>query len=129
MTKTEEEWKKTLSPEEYHVMREGGTEPPFTGKLLKNKKTGMYVCAACGNELFSSDTKFDSGTGWPSFWDTVNKDNIEEIVDDRFGMRRIEVRCKKCGAHLGHVFEDGPKPTGQRYCINSMSLKFDEKKE
>jgi len=129
VTKTEEEWKKTLSPEEYHVMREGGTEPPFTGKLLKNKKTGMYVCAACGNELFSSDTKFDSGTGWPSFWDTVNKDNIEEIVDDRFGMRRIEVRCKKCGAHLGHVFEDGPKPTGQRYCINSMSLKFDEKKE
>ena len=129
MTKTEEEWKKTLSPEEYHVMREGGTEPPFTGKLLKNKKTGMYVCAACGNELFSSDTKFDSGTGWASFWDTVNKDNIEEIVDDRFGMRRIEVRCKKCGAHLGHVFEDGPKPTGQRYCINSMSLKFDEKKE
>ena len=129
MTKTEEEWKKTLSPEEYHVMREGGTEPPFTGKLLKNKKTGMYVCAACGNELFSSDTKFDSGTGWPSFWEAVNKDNIEEIVDDSFGMHRIEVRCKKCGAHLGHVFEDGPKPTGQRYCINSMSLKFDEKKE
>ena len=110
-------------------MREGGTEPPFTGKLLKNKKTGMYVCAACGNELFSSDTKFDSGTGWPSFWEAVNKDNIEEIVDDSFGMHRIEVRCKKCGAHLGHVFEDGPKPTGQRYCINSMSLKFDEKKE
>jgi peptide-methionine (R)-S-oxide reductase len=129
VTKTEEEWKKTLSPEEYHVMREGGTEPPFTGKLLKNKKTGMYVCAACGNELFSSDTKFDSGTGWPSFWAAVNKDNIEEIVDDNFGMHRIEVRCKKCGAHLGHVFEDGPKPTGQRYCINSMSLKFDEKKE
>lgn len=129
MTKTEEEWKKTLSPEEYHVMREGGTEPPFTGKLLKNKKTGMYVCAACGNELFSSDTKFDSGTGWPSFWDTVNKNNIEEIVDDRFGMHRIEIRCKKCGAHLGHVFEDGPKPTGQRYCINSMSLKFNEKKD
>ena len=110
-------------------MRQGGTEPPFTGKLLKNKKTGTYVCAACGNELFSSDTKFDSGTGWPSFWEAVNKDNIEEIVDDSFGMHRIEVRCKKCGAHLGHVFEDGPKPTGQRYCINSMSLKFDEKKE
>ena len=110
-------------------MRQGGTEPPFTGKLLKNKKTGMYVCNACGNELFSSDTKFDSGTGWPSFWEAVNKDNIEEIVDDSFGMHRIEVRCKKCGAHLGHVFEDGPKPTGQRYCINSMSLKFNEKKE
>ena len=110
-------------------MRQGGTEPPFTGKLLKNKKTGMYVCTACGNELFSWDTKFDSGTGWPSFWEAVNKDNIEEIVDDSFGMHRIEVRCKKCGAHLGHVFEDGPKPTGQRYCINSMSLKFNEKKE
>jgi peptide-methionine (R)-S-oxide reductase len=110
-------------------MREAGTEPPFTGKLLKNKKTGMYICAACGNELFSSDTKYDSGTGWPSFWAAVNKDNIEEVVDNRFGMRRIEVRCKKCGAHLGHVFEDGPKPTGQRFCINSASLKFNEKKE
>jgi peptide-methionine (R)-S-oxide reductase len=111
------------------VLREKGTESAFTGKLLKNKKTGMYVCAACGNELFSSDTKFDSGTGWPSFWAAVSKDNIEEKVDDRFGMRRIEVTCKKCGSHLGHVFNDSPTPTGQRFCINSISLKFKEKKE
>ena len=124
VTKTEEEWKKTLSPKEYHVLREKGTEPAFTGKLLKNKKTGMYVCAGCGNELFSSDTKFVSGTGWPSFWDTVSKDSVEQKVDTRFGMHRIEVVCKKCGGHLGHVFDDGLAPTGQRFCINSVSLDF-----
>jgi peptide-methionine (R)-S-oxide reductase len=129
VTKTEEEWKKVLSPEEYHVLREKGTEPAFSGKYLKNKKKGTYVCAGCGNELFSSETKFDSGTGWPSFWSLVSKDSVEEKVDNRFGMHRTEVRCKKCGGHLGHVFDDSPTPTGQRYCINSVSLKFKEKKE
>jgi len=122
VTKTEEEWKKVLSPEEYHVLREKGTEPAFSGKYLKNKKKGTYVCAGCGNELFSSETKFDSGTGWPSFWSPVSKDSVEEKVDNRFGMHRTEVRCKKCGGHLGHVFDDSPTPTGQRYCINSVSL-------
>lgn len=126
VTKTEEEWKKVLSPEEYHVLREKGTEPAFSGKYLKNKKKGTYVCAGCGNELFSSDTKFDSGTGWPSFWSPVSKDSVEEKVDNRFGMHRTEVRCKKCGGHLGHVFDDSPTPTGQRFCINSIALNFKE---
>ena len=129
VTKTEEEWKKHLSPEEYHVLREKGTEPAFTGKYLKNKKNGTYVCAGCGNPLFSSDTKFDSGTGWPSFWASVAKDKIEEKVDTRFGMHRTEAICKKCGGHLGHVFDDSPTPTGQRFCINSISLNFKEQKE
>jgi peptide-methionine (R)-S-oxide reductase len=129
VNKTEEEWKKLLSPEEYHVLREKGTEPAFSGKYLKNKKNGTYVCTGCGNPLFSSETKFDSGTGWPSFWSPVSEDSIEEKVDNRFGMHRTEVRCKKCGGHLGHVFGDSPTPTGQRYCINSVSLKFKEKKE
>jgi len=111
------------------VLREKGTEPAFTGKHLKNKKKGTYVCAGCGNPLFSSDTKFDSGTGWPSFWAPASKDNVEEEVDDRFGMRRTEVTCRKCGGHLGHVFNDSPTPTGQRFCINSISFKFKEKKE
>ena len=128
VTKTEEEWKKLLSSEEYHVLREKGTEPAFTGKYLKNKKNGTYVCAGCGNELFSSETKFDSGTGWPSFCAPVSKDNIEEKVDNRFEMHRTEVICKKCGGHLGHVFNDSPTPTGQRFCINSISLKFKEQK-
>jgi peptide-methionine (R)-S-oxide reductase len=129
VTKTEEEWKKVLSSEEYQVLREKGTEPAFSGKLLKNKKTGMYVCAGCGNPLFSSETKFDSGTGWPSFWSPVSKDSVEEKVDNRFGIHRTEVRCKKCGGHLGHVFDDGPAPTGLRYCINSVALNFKEKNE
>ena len=111
------------------MLREKGTEPAFTGKYLKNKKKGIYVCAACGNELFSSDTKFDSGTGWPSFWAPISKDNLEENEDNRFGMHRVEVECKKCGGHLGHVFDDSPTPTGQRYCINSISLKFKEQKQ
>jgi len=128
VTKTEDEWKQVLSPEEYEVLREKGTEPPFSGKLLKNKKNGIYVCAGCRNPLFSSETKFDSGTGWPSFWSPVSEDSVEEKVDNRFGMRRTEVNCKKCGGHLGHVFDDGPTPTGQRYCINSVSLKFREKR-
>ena len=129
VTKTEEEWKKVLSPEQYHVLREKGTEPAFTGKLLKNKKEGTYLCAACGNELFSSDTKFVSGTGWPSFWDSVSKDSVELKTDTSHGMRRTEVVCKKCGGHLGHLFGDSPTPTGQRYCMNSVSLKFKEKTE
>jgi peptide-methionine (R)-S-oxide reductase len=128
VTKTKNEWKKLLSSEEYHVLREKGTEPAFTGKYLKNKKNGTYVCAGCGNELFSSETKFDSGTGWPSFWAPVSKDNIEEKVDNRFEMHRTEVICKKCGGHLGHIFNDSPTPTGQRFCINSISLNFKEQK-
>jgi len=126
VSKTEEEWKKTLFPKEYHVLREKGTESAFTGKYLKNKKNGTYVCAGCGNKLFSSEAKFDSGTGWPSFWAPVSNVNIEKKVDNRFGMSRTEVICKKCGGHLGHVFNDSPTPTGQRFCINSISLKFKE---
>ena len=127
--KSQEEWKKILSSEEFHVLREKGTEPAFTGQYLKNKKKGTYLCAGCGNELFSSDTKFDSGTGWPSFWAPISKDNIEKKPDERFGMRRTEVLCKKCGGHLGHVFDDGPTPTGQRFCINSISLNFKEQED
>jgi peptide-methionine (R)-S-oxide reductase len=124
---TEEEWKKKLTPEEYHILREKGTERPFSGKLLENKKKGKYVCAGCGNELFDSDDKFDSGTGWPSFTEPSEKDNVEEHDDLSYGMARTEVLCSKCGGHLGHVFDDGPKPTGKRYCMNSSSLKFQEK--
>ena len=129
VTKTEKEWKKLLSPEKYHVLREKGTEPAFTGKYLKNKKNGTYVCAGCGNKLFSSETKFDSGTGWPSFWAPLSEDSLEENEDNRFGMHRTEAICKKCGGHLGHVFNDSPTSTGQRFCINSMSLKFNEQKD
>ena len=124
---TEEEWKKKLTSEEYHILREKGTERPFSGKLLDNKKKGKYVCAGCGNELFDSEDKFDSGTGWPSFSEPSDKDNVEEHDDLSYGMVRTEVLCSKCGGHLGHVFDDGPKLTGKRYCMNSASLKFEEK--
>jgi len=124
---TEEEWKNKLSPEEFHILREKGTERPFTGKYVNNKKKGKYKCAACGNELFDSESKFESGTGWPSFNKPSKNENVEEHEDQSYGMVRTEVLCSKCGGHLGHVFDDGPKPTGKRYCINSTSLKFEEK--
>ena len=128
ITKSEEEWRKTLTSEKFHILREKGTEPAFTGKYLNNKKKGVYKCAGCGNELFLSDTKYDSGTGWPSFWAPALKDSIELKTDNSYGMRRTEVLCGKCGGHLGHVFNDGPKPTGLRYCINSIALDFKEEK-
>ncbi len=126
--KSEEEWRKALTPEEFHVLREKGTERPFTGKYVDHKKKGTYVCAGCGKELFSSDTKFDSGTGWPSFWTPISEDTLEMKPDNSLGMRRTEVLCSQCGGHLGHVFNDGPKPTGQRFCINSAALHFKERK-
>ena len=120
--KNDEEWRKELTPEQYRVMREKGTEPAFTGKYHNSKEKGTYKCAACGNELFSSDTKFDSGTGWPSFTEPANRENIELREDLSQGMQRVEVLCKKCGSHLGHVFDDGPGLEGKRYCINSACL-------
>lgn len=128
--KPEEYWKDTLSPEAYAVLRKKATEPAFTGKYVDNHETGMYECAACGHPLFSSDAKFESGTGWPSFDQPMNRENVELKEDDSFFMRRTEVNCKNCGSHLGHLFEDGPKDTtGQRYCINSCSLNFKPKKQ
>jgi peptide-methionine (R)-S-oxide reductase len=124
--KSEQEWKNSLTKEQYHILREKGTERPFTGQYLYNKKQGTYLCAACGQELFESQTKFDSRTGWPSFWAPINAQNIQKHDDSRYGMRRTEVTCSNCGSHLGHVFDDGPQPTGQRFCINSLSLDFHE---
>lgn len=129
INKTDEEWAKELSSEQFSVLRKKGTEAPFTGKYCHNENTGKYLCAACGNELFSSDSKFDSGSGWPSFWKSVLNESVEEKEDRGLLMRRTEVTCSRCGGHLGHVFKDGPKPTGLRYCINSAALKFVEEKD
>jgi peptide-methionine (R)-S-oxide reductase len=120
--KTEAEWQQELTPEQYQVLREKSTEAPFTGKWYASKESGMYVCAACGNELFSSDTKFDSGTGWPSFTEPANQANVKLVPDTSHGMERTEVVCRRCGSHLGHVFADGPGPEGKRFCINSVCL-------
>jgi peptide-methionine (R)-S-oxide reductase len=124
--KSEREWREQLTPDQYDVLRGKGTEPPFIGRYVHEKRSGMYHCAGCGAELFSSETKFDSGTGWPSFTEPADRANVELLEDRSFGMRRIEVNCASCGGHLGHVFPDGPGPTRERYCINSCSLELDE---
>jgi len=123
--KTDQQWREELTPEQYEVLRQKGTERPFTGRYVDTKEDGTYRCAGCGAELFSSDTKFESGSGWPSFYEPTSEDNVELIEDRSHGMARTEVVCASCGGHLGHVFPDGPKPTGLRYCMNSCSLDLD----
>jgi peptide-methionine (R)-S-oxide reductase len=127
VTKTDAEWRKQLTAEQYQVTRKKGTERAFTGKYYDNHEKGIYKCVCCAQELFTSSTKFESGTGWPSFWQPIKKTNLEEITDKSYGMERTEVNCSRCGAHLGHVFDDGPKPTGLRYCMNSASFVFEKK--
>ena len=126
MPRTEEEWRSRLNPKQYHILREAGTEAPFTGDLLNMKAEGSYKCAGCGTELFTSESKYESGSGWPSFYEALDPEKIEEIEDRSHGMVRTEVRCATCGGHLGHLFPDGPQPTGMRYCINSAALEFEE---
>ncbi len=127
--KTEEEWLQELGPEQYRILRGKGTERPFTGKYNVHKEDGMYCCAACGTPLFSSETKYDSGCGWPAFFAPADKEKIEYVLDKSHGMLRTEILCKNCGGHLGHVFNDGPNPTGERYCVNSLSLDFEKKED
>lgn len=124
VVKTDEEWRQLLTPEQFHILREQGTERAFTGEYWDHKEDGVYLCAACGLELFDSSTKFKSGTGWPSFWDAKGEGHVGTEVDRSYGMTRTEIVCNRCGGHLGHVFEDGPQPTGLRYCVNSKSLVF-----
>lgn len=126
MPKTDAEWREKLDPEQYHILRESGTEPAFTGRYYKTKTPGSYKCAGCGAELFSSDAKYESGSGWPSFYEALDPDKIVEVEDRSHGMVRTEVRCGNCDGHLGHLFPDGPQPTGMRYCINSAALELDE---
>jgi peptide-methionine (R)-S-oxide reductase len=125
IVRSDEEWRRLLTPEQYHITRQKGTERPYTGEYYYFKGTGTYRCAACGQELFGSETKYESGSGWPSFWAPLSEDKVETERDLSLGMVRQEIQCSRCGAHLGHVFDDGPRPTGLRYCVNSLSLQFE----